>query len=58
MRETKEMIAEIDLMENAVYRVRDGVIDKLHTPGDGFGRQVIIWQDGKPVTVEIRYTQK
>ena len=54
----KEMKAEIDLKENAVYRVKDGQIEKVDKPGNGFGKQVITWQDGKPVFYEVSYTKK
>lgn len=49
---------EIDLRENAVYRVMDGKLEKVDKPGDGFGKQVITWQDGKPVVCEISYTKR
>ncbi|QAS54624.1 DUF3954 domain-containing protein [Halobacillus litoralis] len=45
-------------MENAVYRVVDGVLEKVDTPGDGFGKQTITWQNGKPQLYEISYTKK
>ena len=54
----EDMKAEIDLLENAVYMVRKGVLVKVDKPPYGFGKQIITWQDGKPVTCEIRYTQK
>ena len=49
---------EIDLNENAVYKVKDGDIEKVDTPGEGFGKQVIAWQGGKPTHYEISYTKK
>lgn len=52
------MKAEIDLMENAVYRVKDGRLEKLDVPGDGFGTQTIKWQDGKPLLYEVSYTKR
>lgn len=54
----KRMTAEINLMENAVYRVIDGKIEKVDVPGDGFGKQTITWQNGKPTHYEISYTKK
>lgn len=54
----KNMKAEIDLMENAVYRVKDGILEKIDVPGNGFGKQTIIWQDGKPTHYEVSYTKK
>ena len=58
MEEKKEMIAEVDLMENAVYRVKDGVLEKLHTPPTGFGEHVVIWQNNKPEVWRLMYTNK
>ena len=50
--------ATVDLNEDAVYRVKNGQIEKVDKPGDGFGKQVIHWQDGKPIRCEISYTKK
>ncbi|NMH83288.1 DUF3954 domain-containing protein [Bacillus coagulans] len=52
------MVAEIDLMENAVYRVVDGRLIKVTTPGIGYGKQIITWQAGKPLHCEISFTEK
>lgn len=52
------MTAEIDLMENAVFMVKDGHLVKVDTPGNGFGTQTIKWQDGKPTHYEISYTKR
>lgn len=49
--------ASVDLKENAVYRVKDGVLEKVDVPGDGFGKQIIHWQDGKPIHYEVNYTK-
>lgn len=49
---------KIDLTENAVYKVVDGKLEKIDTPGEGFGKQVIHWQDGKPVHYEVNYTKR
>lgn len=54
----EKMTAEIDLMENAVYRVIDGQIKKVTTPGIGYGKQIITWQSGKPLHCEISFTEK
>ena len=50
--------AEVSLSENAVYRVKDGQIEKVDKPGNGFGKQVITWQDGKPTHYEVSYTKR
>ncbi|WP_046721478.1 DUF3954 domain-containing protein [Heyndrickxia coagulans] len=52
------MVAQIDLMENAVYRVVDGRLIKVTTPGIGYGKQIITWQAGKPSHCEISFTEK
>lgn len=52
------MKKQIDLKENAVYRVIDGRLEKVDKPGNGFGKQTITWQDGKPIICEISYTTK
>lgn len=52
------MKREIDLRENAVYKVVDGEIEKVDIPGDGYGKQIITWQNGKPTHYEISYTKK
>ncbi|KYC72307.1 DUF3954 domain-containing protein [Heyndrickxia coagulans] len=54
----EKMTAEIDLMENAVYRVIDGRLIKVTTPGIGYGKQIITWQAGKPSHCEISFTEK
>ncbi|GAA0491163.1 hypothetical protein GCM10008986_16540 [Salinibacillus aidingensis] len=53
-----KMKAEISLSENAVYRVVNGKLDKVDVPGEGFGKQVITWQNGKPSHYEVSYTKK
>lgn len=53
-----EKTAVVDLTENAVYRVIDGKIEKVDKPGNGYGKQTITWQNGKPILCEISYTVK
>ncbi|WP_348646621.1 DUF3954 domain-containing protein [Halobacillus sp. Cin3] len=43
-----ETTAEIDLMENAVYMVKDGQVVKAPAPKEGYGALTINWQGGKP----------
>lgn len=52
------MEAKINLKENAVYRVIDGKLEKVDVPGEGFGKQVINWQNGKPTHYEVSYTKR
>lgn len=44
----EKMKAEINLMENATYIVKDGKLQKVPLPQKGYGKQIISWQDGKP----------
>ncbi|TCJ05057.1 DUF3954 domain-containing protein [Cytobacillus praedii] len=50
--------AEINLMLNATYIVKDGVMTVVEAPPKGFGKQTITWQDGKPSHYELNYTNK
>lgn len=54
----EKMTAEIDLMKNAVYIVKDGHLVLVDTPPKGYGKQVISWQSGKPSYFELNYTNK
>lgn len=54
----KDMVAEVDLMKNATYVVRDGKLAELPRPSDGFGKQVINWQGGKPCNGSIEASIK
>lgn len=50
--------AVINLLEDAVYRVVDGKLEQVDKPGEGFGKQVITWQNGKPTHYEVSYTKR
>lgn len=52
------MVKEIDLNENAVYAVRDGKIQKVPAPPDGFGKQIIEWEHNKPIKGKYESTFK
>ena len=43
------MKAEIDLMDNKVYAVCDGQLYEVPAPVEGYGKQLISWNDGKPL---------
>lgn len=43
------MTAAVDLMYNATYVVRDGVLKQVPQPVDGYGKQIITWENGKPL---------
>lgn len=46
-RENKKAV--IDLQTNKVYAVIDGELYVVPSPPEGFGKQIITWQDGKPL---------
>lgn len=48
----------VNIKEEAVYRVKDGELKKITTPKSGYGRQVIVWQDGKITHCEVSFTEK
>ncbi|CAM4018137.1 DUF3954 domain-containing protein [Mesobacillus zeae] len=48
MIDREKMTAEIDLMKNATYIVRDGQLKQVPSPPEGYGKQIINWQGGKP----------
>ncbi|MGG1292842.1 DUF3954 domain-containing protein [Bacillus smithii] len=54
----EKMTAEIDLMKNATYIVKDGQLKLVPTPPDGYGKQVIYWQGGKPCHGSLEQTFK
>jgi len=47
----EKMTAEIDLMENSLYVVKDGQITKIEAPQTGFGEYTAVWKDGKVLDV-------
>lgn len=52
------MAQTVDLKKDVIYRVRNGRLEKIKNPESGFGKQTIIWQDGKITNVEVSYTEK
>lgn len=54
----KQNKAMVDLNEDAVYKVCEGELVKVDKPGNGYGKQVITWQNGKPTHYEVSYTVK
>jgi hypothetical protein len=44
---------KISLEANGTYVVSNGHLTKVDTPITGFGKQVITWNDGKPVRQEV-----
>jgi hypothetical protein len=54
----EKMTAEIDLMTNATYIVKDGQLILVDTPPKGYGKQVISWQSDRPTHYELNYSNK
>ncbi len=50
--------AVISLEEDAAYVVKKGKLEKVDKPSGGFGKQTIVWQDGKPTHYEVSYTKR
>lgn len=48
---------EINLSEDALYRVKDGQLEKLDKPAGGFGEVTQRWQDNKLGRYEVKYTK-
>lgn len=51
-------IAEVDLRENATYFVRDGKLVRVSDLPKGYGTQTIVWKEGKPKCVDIKFTEQ
>ncbi|GER73409.1 DUF3954 domain-containing protein [Weizmannia acidilactici] len=47
----EKMTAEVDLMENSLYVVKDGQITKIEAHQTGFGEYTAVWKDGKVLDV-------
>lgn len=54
----KKEIAEIDLKINATYIVKDGELKQVPMPPEGYGKQIINWQGGKPCHGMLEQTLK
>ncbi|OLS34201.1 hypothetical protein BTR22_19120 [Alkalihalophilus pseudofirmus] len=44
---------KISLESNGTYVVSNGSFTKVDAPITGFGKQVITWNDGRPVRQEV-----
>ncbi|MCM3787471.1 DUF3954 domain-containing protein [Domibacillus indicus] len=49
----EKMTAEINLMKNAVYVVKDGKLQEVAKPDSGHGKQIISWQGNKPCHAKL-----
>ncbi|HEF5707171.1 TPA: DUF3954 domain-containing protein [Bacillus cereus] len=52
-----EMKAEISLVENMIYVVKDGQIHSIEPPSTGHGEQSFIYKSGKVTRMDERKTQ-
>ncbi|MGZ7151205.1 DUF3954 domain-containing protein [Bacillus sp. BC08] len=52
-----EMKAEISLVENMIYVVKDGKIYPIEPPKTGHGEQTFIYKSGKATRMDERKTQ-
>jgi hypothetical protein len=50
--------ATVDLTNNALYIVRDGVLHEVDKPPTGFGKQIVHWEDGKPKRYEVNFSKQ
>ena len=49
---------ELRNLEQGVYLIKEGDFKKIESPTNGFGKQIITWQNGKPTIVEVQSTKK
>ncbi len=56
MKETSKV--EINLREDAVIVVKNGVPEVIPKPDSGFGETSITWQNGKIHAKKVSYTMK
>ncbi|MBM7585828.1 hypothetical protein JOC86_002370 [Bacillus pakistanensis] len=49
--DTEKMTAEIDLMSNCIYVVKDGHVTKIEAPQTGYGEYTAVWKDGKVLDI-------
>lgn len=51
-------VDKVDPNKPGVYFIKDGELRMFKAPPTGFGTQKIIWQNGKPVRVELTVSEK
>lgn len=54
----KKLKEEIDMSVDGLYLVKNGKIEPIESPSSGFGKQSVLWQNGKPVNIEVNQTKK
>lgn len=52
-----EMKAEISLVENMIYVVKDGRVHQIEPPTTGYGEQSFVYKNGKVARVDERKTK-
>lgn len=52
-----EMKAEISLVENMIYVVKDGQVHPIEPPTSGHGEQSFVYKSGKVTRMDERKTQ-
>ncbi|MDR4983558.1 DUF3954 domain-containing protein [Bacillus cereus] len=52
-----EMKAEISLVENMIYVVKDGQVHQIEPPATGHGEQSFSYKSGKVVRIDERKTR-
>ncbi|MED1268206.1 DUF3954 domain-containing protein [Bacillus mycoides] len=52
-----KMKAEISLVENMIYVVKDGQIYSIEPPSTGHGEQSFVYKSGKVTRIDERKTQ-
>lgn len=52
-----EMKAEISLLENMIYVVKDGQVYSIEPPTTGYGEQLFVYKNGKVARMDERRTQ-
>ncbi|HFJ9374992.1 hypothetical protein ACS47_08675 [Bacillus cereus] len=52
-----EMKAEISLIENMIYVVKDGQVHQIEPPATGHGEQSFSYKGGKVIRMDERKTQ-
>lgn len=55
---SERITAEINLMENAAYIVKDGALIQLQSPPSGYGQQTIHWESEKVTRIVHGHIQK
>lgn len=55
---SQKQLAEIDLLKNCIYVVKNGELIHVEPPNTGYGEQIAIWMAGKVDRVETKTCRK